>query len=175
MRADDEARPDCGRAARESALHDLLAESLERAVVPTDVLGAPLGELGELRGLVDDLGERRVHRDARDEDVVLDGVAEQLRARLHDPREVAGRVDDDVPLASREAVEAAVPIAWDPLELGVEIRPGRASVEERELVSPLECRADDRPPEELRAAEQQEPHESSWMPASSRSTSSAVL
>ena len=106
---------------------------------------------------------------------MADRPREQLRARTDHAREVAGGVDDRVPLASAQPVQAAVSIADNAFELGVEIRPGRAPVEKRELVPALECRVDDRPPEELGAAEQQEPHESSWMPASSRSTSSAVL
>ena len=106
-----------------------------------------------------------------------DGIGEQAGALADDAREVARRVDDGVPLAPAEALEATVAVADDPLQLRVELRAGPAAVEERHLVATLERRVDHRAAHELRAAEEQEPHAgaSSAMPASSRSTSSAVL
>src|SRR6185503_13938510 len=152
------------------------AERLERAVVGRDVLRARSGRLSERGALVDDLGEGGVDGDARDEDVVPDGIGEQAGALADDAREVARRVHDGVPLAPAEALEATVAVADDPLELGVEISTGRAAVEERHLVAPPERRLDHRAADELRAAEEQEPHStSSATPASSRSTSSAEL
>ena len=175
MRADDQARPDARRPAGECVLDRLLAERLERAVVARDLLRAGLGELRERRGLVDDVGEGCVDRDARHEHVVADRTGEQLCARADHAREVSGRVDDGVPLAPTEPVEPAVSIARDALELGVELGVRAAAVEEGELVAALERGVDHRAPEELRPTEQEELHTSSATPASSRSTSSAVL
>ena len=104
-----------------------------------------------------------------------DVVAEQLRARTDHAGEISRGVDDRLPLAAAEPVDPAVAVADDSLELRIEVGGRRAPVEERELVPTLERRVDHGAPEELRAAEQEEPHRSSAMPASSRSTSSAVL
>ena len=109
--ADDEPRPHAASTVRERALDLALAERLERAVVLADLLGAGLGERLDRRVFVHDLRERRVDGDARDEDVVADRGGEQARARADDARDVAGGVDDGVPLPAAEPVEPAVAVA----------------------------------------------------------------
>src|SRR6185503_3807750 len=175
VRADDQPGAHGGGAARESRVDLALAERLERAVVGRDVLRARSGGLSERGTLVDDLGEGGVDGDARDEDVVPDGVGEQAGALADDAGEVARGVDDGVPLAPAEALEAAVAVPDDPFELRIQAGTGRPPVEERHLVATREGNVDHRAPDELRATEQQQPHSSSETPASSRSTSSAVL
>ena len=73
------------------------------------------------------------------------------------------------------AAEAAVAVAEHVLGLGEEVGIRHPSMEERDLVAGGERRLDERAPDELRAAEDEDLHRSSATPASRRSTSSSVL
>jgi hypothetical protein len=101
-------------------------------------------------------------------------VGEQLGRGADDARDVAGRVDDRVPAPALERSQVAVAVAAQVLRLRIELGPGAAAVEERQLVTGGERRLRDRAPEELRPAEQEE-LQSSASAASSPSTSSTVL
>ena len=69
------------------------------------------------------------HRDARDERVVLDGVAQLLDRRAHDIGQEAARVDHRVPAPAVERGEILRAIAAEVLDLGVQLGV-RAAVEE---------------------------------------------
>jgi hypothetical protein len=110
-----------------------------------------------------------VHRPRGHEQVVrrfdrLDGLAD-------DTRQVTRDVDGGVPASSAQRLEAAVAIPAQLLDAGEEVGIRLPPVEERQLVASRERRLDDRPAEELRAAEDQ----NSQSASSSRSTSPAVL
>ena len=77
--------------------------------------------------------------------------------------------------AAVEGAQAAVAVAEHVLDLREEAGIREAAVEEGELVTCLEPCLDESAPDELRAAEDEDPHSSPVTPASRRSTSSSVL
>src|SRR5581483_10174367 len=76
----------------------------------------------------------------------------------HDARHVAARVDDTVPAPAGERVELAVAVALQVLDLREELGIRLAAGEDRDVVSVGERRVDRVPPQELRAAEDEQPH-----------------
>jgi hypothetical protein len=176
VRAYDQPGADGRRPPGEDLLHDLLASDLELAVPLAHVLALVLG-VPERRAFVVPLRERLgVGGDARDEDVVVDGVAQQLGRGADDAGQVARRVDDRVPRAAFERAQVAVAIAAQLLGLREQLGVRLAAVEERDLVALLERVLDDGTAEELRPAEDEQPHAAISSSAASRpSTSSSVL
>ena len=83
---------------------------------------------------------------------------QQLRGLPHDPRHVAARVDDAVPDASGERAEVAVAVAGQVLHVREQIRVRLPAREDRHLVAVRERGVDDVPPEEDRAAEDEQLH-----------------
>jgi hypothetical protein len=101
-------------------------------------------------------------------------LAQQLGRRAHDARHVPGGVDDGVPRTTREGVETAVAVALKALGLREQLRVRLAAREDRHLVTATERLLDDGATEELRPAEDEQPH-SLASAARSPSTSAAVL
>src|SRR5205807_6968242 len=99
-----------------------------------------------------------VHGDARDEDVAPHGVSKQLGRLPHDPRHEAARVEDAVPRAALERLEVAVAVAAEVLGLGEEVRVRLPAREERDVVARREGGVDRVTAEELRPAEDEQPH-----------------
>ena len=138
-----------------------LAERLERAVVRAATSSEP-GSVSSASGelLVDD--RRRTTRTRRCSRRRRSGRPRPRAARRSAPTtrgQVARGVDDGVPLASASAVEAAVAVADEPLELR-DRAPAFVLPRLNSVTSWPRCerRVDHRAPEELRAAEEEEPH-----------------
>ena len=175
VRPDDESRANDERALGECGAHGALAQCLERAVALVRDVVVPLAaELGEWAVLVHGSPEVRVDGDARHE-AVETGLRKRCGRRLHVAREISACVDHRVPAPPGERVEPFLSVADDALDLRIQLRVRRATVEERQLVSALERRFRDRASEEPRPAEKQELHVSAASPSSRRSTSVSVL
>ena len=75
-----------------------------------------------------------------------------------------------IPLAACKRLEAAVAVARDPLHAaGEEVGIRAAAVEDRDRIAGLQGRLDQVPAEELRAAEDEEPHRLGYAFAIARS------
>ena len=156
--------------------HDPLAEHLQPAVgAAVDLLRRLVLQPGKSPVLVLRSGKAGVDGDRRDEEVPADPVAQCGRGIADEPRDVARDVEAGVPAAAVEGAEASVAIADHVLDLREDpgVRP--TAVEERQLVAGSERRFDERPADELRAAENEDLHTSSATPTRRRSTSSSVL
>src|SRR5262249_28646549 len=140
----------------------LLAERLQRTVVRV-VLEQPVGRLVAelLRGIGLDarLAVVAVVRDRRDKGIAAGRAGEQLGRLAYEPGHVAGGVDDRVPGAALEHGEAAVAVTVELLDLGKRVGVGVAAVERRPLVALCEGCLDHGVAEKLRAADQQELHD----------------
>jgi hypothetical protein len=134
--SDDEAGPNHGDLPRHLFFRGAFARGLQRTIGPlVDLLDRRVRELADRAALVDARLRRLVvDRDGRDEDVLLCVV--KNRGRFGDlAREIAGRVDDDVPGSSLERVELArLPIAVELLDVRKELRVRLATIEERQRV-----------------------------------------
>ena len=175
VRPDDQAGTDDERALAERLTHSLLAERLQRAIaLVRDLVGGVLAKLRDRALFVDGDAEVGIHGD-RGHEAVASRSRERFGRPANDAGEVPGRVDDGVPLATRQEPEISGAIAAQLLDLGIQLRIRLPAVEERELVAGRESRVCDRAPEKSRPAEQEQLHASSARPVRSRSTSSSVL
>ncbi len=159
--ADDQPRPNARLPLGEDLGDRLLAERLQRPVVRVVVGQLVVGEVSELGHravLVDRLGEARVHRDARDEQVVAGRVGQRLGRGADHRGDVAGGIQHGVPLATFQRAEVGRPVAAQLLRFGEQLGIRLAAVEERHLVPARERRLDRSAPEEPRPAENEQPH-----------------
>src|SRR5439155_12901927 len=151
VRSDDQPGSDTEAAPAEDVGHHLLAERLQRAVRREgDLLDGRIVECSDRRPLVVARGSLRIDGAARDEGVLLDRTAEELRRGADDARREARGVDDRVPLAALESREIAVSIAQEPFDLREELGIRPASREDGHLVATVERRLDDVAAEEQR-------------------------
>ncbi len=137
--------------------HNVLAESLQRAVGLASKLLGFLDELRDRRALVRGRRQVGVDRHRRDERVVAD-VGECVECRAHDPRHVAARVDHRVEPPAVERAEISVAVAAQLLGVGEELGPRLAAIEHRHFVAVLQCRLDHGAAEELCTAEHEDAH-----------------
>jgi hypothetical protein len=89
---------------------------------------------------------------------VADALGEELRGGPHDAGQVSGGIDNRVPVPSLERRKVAVPVAAELLDCGEELRVRLPAIEHRHLVAAGQRLLDDGPSEELRPAENQQPH-----------------
>jgi hypothetical protein len=161
VRSDDQARPHDRVALAEGLGYCLLAERLQRPVVRVVLEHPVLGHVAELRQLavlVVDGGQAGVDRDARDEQVASGGVRQQFGRGPDDPGQETRRVEHRVPLAAAQFAEVGRTVPAELFDLRKELRVRLAPVEQRHVVTARERFLDGRPPEELRPAEDQQPH-----------------
>ncbi len=162
MRAHDQSGPDEDVTVRHRLGDGVFAEDLERAVVRV-VLEQPVGRLvAELRAralLVERAGEVRVDRGAGDEQVVVDGVRKSFGGGAHDVGDIAARIHDRIPGPAVEQGQVVFAIPADLLSVRKQLGVRLTAVEERDFVSARERRLGGRSTEELRAAEDEEPHD----------------
>lgn len=85
---------------------------------------------------------------------MLDVGRQQLRGLADDSGDVARAVDDRVPASPAEGVKAAVAVALELLQVGVDVPVG-APVEESDLVAPVDGSLGDGPAQEDRPPEDQ--------------------
>ena len=71
---------------------------------------------------------------------------------------VGGDIDDRVPPAAFESREIPSPVAAEVLDLREELRVRPAAVEERHVMAVGEGGVHERPPDETRASQDQQPH-----------------
>ena len=155
-RAHDVARAHDRGARAVGVAHVLLAERLHRPVgLVRDLFLVLVLEHAGRRADVVRLREARVGRDARDVEAVARVRREQVRRHLRVLRDVAGVVDDDVPLASLQRVELALAVAVQRLDVFDAIRIALAAVEVRDLPAARERELRHVRPDEPGAAEDQ--------------------
>jgi len=151
-RPDDEPGSHVRDAPGQGGLRGALARGLQGAVVVA---------LGPQRArLVDRLGRPlAVHAGRGDEDEVRARPGEQRRGGSDVPGLEARRVDGGVPGAPAQLAEVAAPVAPDVRGAIRGRRAVQTAREDRHLVTAPERRLDHRPPEEDRAAEDQDAHD----------------
>jgi hypothetical protein len=88
------------------------------------------------------------------------GISEELHRAANHTRDVARRIDDRLPLSPAQSAEVTLPIAMQPLRLREEVRVRLTTVEERHSVTSPKGALNDGTAEELRTAENEEPHDS---------------
>jgi len=74
---------------------------------------------------------------------VVDGPRQHISRSAYDPWDVATGVDDRVPAAAFQRVEAAVPIAAQRLYVGEDIGVVLPTIEQRHLMVAGQCRFDE--------------------------------
>jgi hypothetical protein len=114
------------------------------------------GDLEHLAALVEvDLAHARVDRHRRHEYVMSDVRLQYLERRLHEPGEVAIRVQHRVELPTLECLHVVAAIADELLEVREQARVRLAAVEQRDLVPACEQLLDAMRPEERRSSHDQ--------------------
>jgi len=161
---DDEARTHDRRASRHRPLRRRLAERLEAPVVLVALAHLLHARIRERRqrcilGAADGI-RLPIAADARDVDVLLDATGEQLRGGRNRARVVSRIVEDRVPLAGPQGIEAGsllrIAIAEALLHVRKQPRPRLSAVEQGDLMTLGERYLDDRGAEEAGAAEDQD-------------------
>ena len=155
MRAHDHAGPhDDG--ARAEGFHDLVfAQRLEAAIGRAgDFLDGSIFQ-HVARAVFARTRKVGIHRDAGDEQVSVGAIAQLLRRLPHDPWHVAAGVDHRIPAPAVERLQAAVAIAAQLFDLGIERGMGAAAVEQRDAVPGRQRGLDHGPADKLRSADQQ--------------------
>ena len=163
VRADDQSRPHDQGAAAERALDDRLAHRLERAVV-LEVLRTRIVELldGRAFHLLLRRAVSRIRRDTGDVDIPGD-TAERFDRETHRARKERRHVQNCVPLAPAERTQILGPVAADLLHVGIQLGIRLPPVEERHVVTARERGVDGRATQELRPAEDEQPHQKRWI------------